>query len=145
VDGAGPYALGANLTTLQATPGLAEVTKSTECAGNTTAKATGPYDGIALSFRPDGSLYLEVNTSAAIPTPSGAYIGTSLVELRKIYAAIPGQDVAKRSGAGKGYLVTTLSGRGVLFDLDTASRVTSMIVGDAAYLKAIYTSGSAYC
>jgi hypothetical protein len=144
VDGAGPYQLGLTLTALTAEPGLDGVTTGTPgCPRNTLAHGTGTWAAVALYFRPDGVLYLTLNTSPAIPTPSGAWIGTSLAELRKIYAAIPGQDLSH--GGAAGYLVTTLSGRGILFQLDVAKRVTSMRAGDAAFLKANFSTGAAYC
>lgn len=144
VDGAGPYKLGTALASLQAANQLAEVSTGGEvCPQNTFARGTGIWSDIRLSFRPDGKLYLAVNRSASIPTPSGAWLGTSLNELKTIYNAIPGQELSQ--GPGSAYLVTTLSGRGILFDLDDAKRVRSMIAGESQYLKSSYTGGTDFC
>jgi hypothetical protein len=144
VDGAGPYKLGATLASLQAANQLAEVTKGNEvCPENTFARGTGPWTDIRLSFRSDGKLYLLVNRSGTIPTPSGAWLGTSLNELKTIYNAIPGQELTQ--GPGKAYLVTTVSGRGILFDLDESQRVRSMAAADAYFLKTGYTGGTDFC
>ena len=105
MDGAGPYKLGATLASLQAANQLAEVAKGTEvCPENTFARGTGVWTDVRLSFRPDGKLYLLVNRSPNIPTPSGAWLGTSLNELKTIYNGIPGQELSQ--GPGKAYLVT---------------------------------------
>src|SRR5262245_23622476 len=73
VDGAGPYQLDTSLAALQAAGLLAEVaTGGATCPQNTTARGTGVWTDIRLSFRPDGHLYLAVNRSASVPTPSGA-------------------------------------------------------------------------
>jgi len=144
VDGAGPYQLGATLTQLQAAPGLAEVKKGGEtCPANTSARGVGTWADVRLSFRPDGKLYLAVNRSISIPTPSGAWLGTTLADLKKIYAAIPGKELAK--GPNSAYLVTTLSGRGILFDLDSSKRVISMAAADGAFLKTSFEAGTDYC
>lgn len=144
VDGAGPYALGATLTELQAEPGLTEVkTGATGCPQNTSAHGTGVWQDVDLSFHADGKLYLAVNRSTRIPTPSGAWLGSKVVDLKKIYAGVSGQDLAR--GTNKAFLVTTVSGRGILFNLDAAGLVATMTAGDAAYLKTNFQSGSAFC
>lgn len=144
VDGAGPYQLDASLASLQAQGLLAEVATGAEtCPQNTTARGTGVWADIRLSFRPNGVLYIAVNRSTSIPTPSGAWLGTTLTELKKIYANITGQVLAK--GTGVAYLVTTLSGRGILFDLDGSQKVISMVAGDSAYLKSSYLGGTDFC
>jgi hypothetical protein len=144
VDGAGPYKLGATLASLQAANQLAEVAKGTEvCPENTFARGTGVWTDVRLSFRPDGKLYMLVNRSPNIPTPSGAWLGTSLNELKTIYNGIPGQELSQ--GPGKAYLVTTISGRGILFDLDDTQRVRSMAAGEASFLEDGYTGGTDYC
>lgn len=113
------------------------------CVGNTTARGTGVWRDVRLSFRKDGQLYLAVNKSPSIPTPSGAWLGTSLAELKSIYKGVAGQELTR--GAHSAYLVTTLSGRGILFDLDASKRVVSMAAGDAAYLKSSYLRGTGFC
>jgi hypothetical protein len=144
VDGAGPYQLGASLTELQAANLLDEVAKGTgPCPQNTTARGTTTWGDVHLSFRADGKLYLLINRSTTIPTPSGAWLGTSLTDLMKIYAAVPGQVL--RRATNTGYLVTTLSGRGVLFELDTAQRVVAMYAGESGFLRTNYTSGTDFC
>jgi hypothetical protein len=145
VDGAGPYQVGAALESLKAAGHLDEVTAGgKECPENTTARGTGVWKDVRLSFHKDGKLYLVINRSASIPTPSGAWLGTTLEDLKKIYVGVPGQDLAKGSG-GKAYLVTTLSGRGILFDLDPAMKVMSMTAGEAGFLKSSYEGGTNFC
>ncbi|MGE5828990.1 MAG: hypothetical protein ACM30G_11615 [Micromonosporaceae bacterium] len=144
VDGAGPYQLDASLASLQAQGLLAEVATGAEtCPQNTTARGTGVWTDIRLSFRPNGVLYLAVNRSTSIPTPSGAWLGTTLTDLKKIYVNITGQVLAK--GTSVAYLVTTISGRGILFDLDGSQKVISMVAGDSAYLKSSYLGGTDFC
>jgi hypothetical protein len=145
VDGAGPYELGATLAALQASPGLDAVTPggNKACPDDTVAHGTGAWSGVELSFHKDGTLYLAVNRSPSIPTPSGAWLGTNLNDLKKIYAAIPGQVLTH--GATQAYLVTTISGRGILFDLDASTSVTAMTAGDATYLRRAYLDGTGFC
>lgn len=144
VDGIGPYQLDAKLAALQAAGALAEVKMGGEtCPENTTARGTGVWQDVRLSFRKDGTLYIAINRSPSIPTPSGAWLGTSLAQLKTIYKAISGQELTH--GASSAYLVTTLSGRGILFDLDAGKKVISMIAGDAEYLRASYTGGTDFC
>jgi hypothetical protein len=143
VDGAGPYALGETLTALQSGAGLEEVTASKDvCPGNTTARGTGVWRDVHLSFRNDGELYMLVNRSPNIPTPSGAWLGTSLAELKTIYARVPGKEL--RNGPATAYLVTTLSGRGILFDLDNG-KVVAMVASEADYLRNSYEGGTDFC
>lgn len=144
VDGAGPYQLGADLTTLQATPGVGGVTNgAAPCPQTTTARGTGAWQEVELSFHADGVLYLAVNRSASIPTPSGAWVGSRLAELKSIYAGIPGENLAR--GTAKAYLVTTISGRGILFDLGSGARVVAMMAGESGYLKTSYLGGKGFC
>jgi hypothetical protein len=144
VDGAGPYQLGLTLTALQAKPGLDEVTTGTQaCPDNTFARGTGDYRDVRLSFRKDGKLYLALNRSDAIPTPSGAWLGTTLADLKKIYSGLQGQDLAR--GTSSAFLIQTLSGGGILFELDASKKVVSMAAADAAYLRNAYTAGTEYC
>ncbi|MEV4412346.1 hypothetical protein [Catellatospora sp. NPDC049609] len=141
VDGAGPYAVGAKLADLQGAGLLADVATGAEtCPANTTAAGTGVWQDVRLQFRPDGALYLVVNRSKTIPTPSGAWLGMSLAALDSIYGNL-GQELS----GGKAYLVTTTSGRGILFDLDDKKKVMAMIAGDAAYLKSSYEGGTDFC
>ena len=144
VDGAGPYQIGDTLTDLQATPGLTNVTAGPQtCPTNTTAKGTGVWKDLDLSFRQDGTLYLAVNRSPAIPTPSGAWLGTTLVQLKKIYAKVQTEQLS--AGTAKAFLVITLSGRGILFDLNAQGTVISMAAADANYLRTSYQKGKDFC
>ncbi len=144
VDGAGPYLIGSKLTDLQATAGLDSVTPGgATCPQDTTAQGTGVWAGVQLSFGTDGVLYVAVNRSTTIPTPSGAWLGTSLAQLKTIYAGI--QTEALTAGTRHGFLVTTVSGRGILFDLNAQGAVQSMAAGDATYLKTSYQSGTSFC
>ena len=145
MDGAGPYQLGAALATLKASPGLDAVTSGgPACPDNTVAQGIGVWKGVQLRFHKDGALFLAVNRSPTVPTPSGAWLGTTLTQLKTIYAAIPGENLTH--GAGAAYLVTTLTGGALLFDLGSHQQVTDMIAGDGPYLRATYLSGAAdYC
>ena len=142
-DGAGPYQLGLTLTQLQAKPGLEEVTTGGVCPGNTFARGVGVWRDVRLSFRQDGRLYLLVNRSDQIPTPSGAWLGTTLVDLKKIYGGLTSQDLTR--GTNSAFLVQTLSGGGILFELDPAKKVTSMSAGDAAFLRTSFNGGTNFC
>lgn len=143
VDGIGPYQIGAKLADLQAAGHLADVkTGSETCAQNTTARGTARWTDVHLSARPDGKVYLVLNRSMNIPTPSGAWVGNTVAALQSIYGTL-GEELTQ--GTAKAYLVTTLSGRGMLFDLDAGLKVTAMIAADAAYLKNAYLSGTDFC
>jgi hypothetical protein len=77
------------LADLQGAGQLDEVGAAAGCPGNTTARGTGTWEGIRLSFRPDGALYLAVNRSPSIPMPSGAWLGTTLAELSRSTRTFP--------------------------------------------------------
>ena len=139
VDGAGPYQLGMTLTALQASPGLDEVKAGGDpYPDNTTARGTGVWKDVQLSFHKDGKLYLAVNKSASVPTPSGAWLGTTVAQLKTIYAGVTGEDL---HGTSNAFLVSTLSGRAILFDLDPGQRVIAMTAGDAGFLRSSFPTG----
>jgi hypothetical protein len=144
VDGAGPYQLGATLEQLRAAPGLDGITGGgPACAQNTNARGTSAWKDVHLSFHADGLLYLAVNRSPTIPTPSGAWLGTPLAQLKTIYANVTKADLVR--GTQRAFLVTTLSGRGILFELDTTTAVSAMLAADSAYLRASFQAGTGYC
>jgi len=145
VDGVGPYQLGSSLTALKSSPGLDGVTAGgPTCPDSTLAHGIGAWKDVQLRFHKDGNLFLAVNRSASVPTPSGAWLGTTLAQLKTIYAAVPGEDLHR--GTAAAFLVTTQSGRAILFDLGASQQVTDMIAGDGPYLKATFLSGAAdYC
>jgi hypothetical protein len=144
VDGAGPYQLDETLTSLRAV-GLDQISAgAAPCPSNTTARGTGKWKDVLLSFHSDGTLYLVTNRGIDLPTPSGAYLGTPLTQLKKIYAGVTGQDLT-RAGGNPAFLVTTLSGRGILFELDPGKNVSTMRAGDSTYLKAAFMGGANYC
>jgi hypothetical protein len=145
VDGVGPYQIGQSLTALKASPGLDGVTTGGQtCPDNTVAQGTGDWHDVQLRFRKDGNLFLLINKSTSIPTPSGAWVGTTLAQLKTIYATTQGEDLTRATSAA--YLVTTQTGQAILFDLGANQQVTDMIAGDGAYLKATFLSGAAdYC
>jgi hypothetical protein len=145
VDGVGPYQLGASLTALKSAPGLDAVAAGGQtCPDNTVAQGIGAWKDVQLRFHKDGSLFLAINRSTSIPTPSGAWLGTTLAQLKTIYATVPGENLTR--GTAAAFLVTTQSGRAILFDLGTSQQVTDMIAGDAPYLRVTYLSGAAdYC
>ncbi len=143
VDGAGPYLLGGKLSALQSANLLDEVKTGGEtCAQNTTARGTGAYKDVRMSFRPDGTLYVLINRSTTVPTPSGAWLGNTLAALQSIYGSL-GEELTQ--GGGYAYLVTTTSGRGIMFDLDDKLKVIAMVAGEAAYLKSSFLGGTDYC
>ena len=143
VDGAGPYKLGMTLTALQASPGLTSVGPATTCPGNTVAHGKGTWGDVELDFHNDGKLYLAVNKSISVPTPSGVYLGASLADLKRIYVGVGGQQLTH--GPDSAFLVVTLSGGGILFVLDPTQRVTSMVAGDSTLLRSSFTGGTSYC
>ncbi len=142
-DGAGPYQLGLTLTQLQAKPGLEEVTAGGVCPNNTVARGVGVWRDVRMSFRQDGRLYLVVNRSDQIPTPSGAWLGTTLVDLKRIYGGLVNQELTR--GTNSAFLVQTLSGGGILFELDAAKNVTSMSAGESAFLRTSFNGGTNFC
>ncbi|WP_162907654.1 hypothetical protein [Allorhizocola rhizosphaerae] len=141
VEGAGPYRIGAALEALR--PQLDEIKTGGEtCAANTTAKGKGAWKDIQMSFRPDGKIYIVINRSTTIPTPSGAWVGMTLASVSSIYGPI-GQELTQ--GPHTAYLVTTDTGRGMMFDLDDSKKVIAMIAGEANYLKTSFLGGTDYC
>jgi hypothetical protein len=143
VDGAGPYELGTTLAALQSANLLSSVATGGTCPQNTTARGTGTWADLELSFHPDGALYLAVNKSPAVPTPSGAWVGTSLDDLKKIYKGLVTREVSH--GADAGFVVRTNTGRGILFSLDISKSVVSMTAGDGNYLITTFQSGEQFC
>jgi hypothetical protein len=143
VDGAGPYQLGETLTSLRSV-GLDQIVAgAAPCSQNTTARGTGKWKDVYLSFHADGTLYLVTNKGIDLPTPSGAFLGTPLAQLKKIYAGVTGQDLT--FGTNGAYLVTTLSGGAILFELDPSKSVSAMRAGNGTYLKAAYLGGGNFC
>jgi hypothetical protein len=144
VDGTGAYQIGAMLSDLQAAQGLTNVTTGAQtCPTNTMAHGTGVWKDVDLWFHQDGALYLAVNRSPAIPTPSGAWLGTTLAQLKTIYAKVQTEQLTGRTG--EAFLVITLSGRGILFDLNARGAVISMAAADAGYLRTSYQNGMGFC
>lgn len=139
-DGAGPYQLNRGLTELQANPGLDQVTPDSACPGNTTARGTGVWRDVVLHFRPDGRLYLLENRSQAIPTPSGAYLGTSLEDLKTIYSGLVTQELTR--GTTSAFYVQTFGGRAILFQLNANDQVDIMYAGDATLVRSGFTDGN---
>jgi len=142
-DGAGPYVLGLTLTQLKAKPGLDEVTTGGVCPNNTVARGVGVWRDVRMSFRQDGRLYLVVNRSDQIPTPSGAWLGTTLTQLKTIYGGLVTQELTH--GTTSAFLVQTLDGGGILFELDATKKVQSMMAGDAAFLRTSFNGGTNFC
>jgi hypothetical protein len=141
-DGAGPYLIGKTLTELQ--PQLQQVGPDNLCTGNTTAQGTGVWSDVRVEFHSDGKLYLLVNKSISIPTPSGAWIGqTSLTDLQTIYKGITTQVLTH--GTSTAFLAQTLGGGGILFELDPTDHVSAMYAADAFYLKNTFSGGTPYC
>jgi hypothetical protein len=142
-DGAGPYILGKGLTELQANPGLDEVGPDSACPGNMTARGKGSWRDVVLHFRPDGKLYLVENRSQAIPTPSGAFLGTPLADLKTIYSGLVTQELTR--GTNSAFYVQTLGGRAVLFVLNANKVVDLMYAGDGMYLRNTFEGSGNFC
>lgn len=142
-DGAGPYTLNSTLTQLQANPGLDQVTPNSDCPGNMTARGSGVWRDVVLHFRADGRLYLAENRSIAIPTPSGAYLGTSLDDLKTIYGGLVTEELTR--GDVSAFYVQTLGGRGVLFELNANKQVDVMYAGDGMYLRNTFSVSGEFC
>jgi hypothetical protein len=144
VDGAGPYTLGEKLTDLQAAGKLANVTHgSTDCSDIITAQGLSPYAGVQMSFHADNTMYLLTNTDPGLPTPSGAYIGTNLADLKKIYAQTTNETL--NHGTSMAFMVITISGRAILFVLNEVQNVSSMVAGDSLYLRQNFVAGTPFC
>jgi len=142
-DGAGPYQLGKGLTELQADPGLEQVGPDPDCPGNMTARGTGPWRDVVLHFRPDGRLYLTENRSLALPTPSGAYLGTPLEDLKTIYAGLVNEEITR--GDTKAFYVQTFGGRGILFQLNANEQVDVMYAADGPWLRNTFAISENLC
>jgi hypothetical protein len=151
-DGPGPYALGRTLPQLQqGAPGVDDVGPYEECPGYTKARGVGVWHDVELFFKPDGRLYLAINRSLSIPTPSGAYLGTTLADkgsqkgLRSIYASVTTKFELPNSSNPTAFLVQTLDGGGILFELNEGDEVTAMYTAAANYLRVTYTAGGPWC
>lgn len=142
-DGAGPYLLGKGLTELQTNPGLDQVTPDSECPGNMTARGGGVWRDVVLHFRPDGRLYLVENRSQALPTPSGAYLGTPLEDLKTIYSGLVTEELTR--GTASAFFVQTFGGRGILFVLNANEQVDVMYAADGPYLRNTFSISGEFC
>ena len=141
---AGPYEIGSDIGALQDAPGLEQIASGVApCPKVTSAMGTGAWAEVKFFFHEDGKLYLAATRSPSIPTPSGAWIGDTLAQLKSIYRGLNGEEVLR--GSRKAYLVTTLSGRGILFELDARGLVAQMMAGDAEYMRRSYQGGKGYC
>jgi len=151
-DGPGPYALGRTLPQLQqGAPGVDDVGPFADCPGYTKARGTGVWHDVELFFKADGRFYLAINRSLSIPTPSGAYLGTTLADkgsqkgLRSIYAGVTTKFELPNSSNPSAFLVQTLDGGGILFELNEGDEVTAMYAGEAPYLRTTYLAGGPWC
>lgn len=142
-DGAGPYLLGKGLTELQSDPGLEQVGPDPDCPGNMTARGTGSWRDVVLHFRPDGRLYLTENRSQALPTPSGAYLGTPLEDLKTIYSGLVTEEITR--GDAEAFYVQTFGGRGILFELNANKQVDVMYAADGPWLRNTYAISDKLC
>jgi CCR4-NOT transcriptional regulation complex, NOT5 subunit len=142
-DGAGPYQLGKGLNELQSNPGLEQVTPDANCPGNMTARGTGIWRDVVLHFRPDGRLYLAENRSLALPTPSGAYLGTTLEDLKKIYSGLVTEELKR--GSIEAFYVQTFGGRGILFVLNSNKQVDVMYAADGPWLRNTFSTSDKLC
>ena len=141
VDGAGPYQIGDKISDLQSQ--LTNAGADPNCPNNQTAQGTGTWSDVHLFFHQDGTLFALTNSSTAIPTPSGAYLGTSLTQLKTIYARTTNELL--NHGANNAFLVITSSGRAIRFDLTPVQTVVLMTSGDVVLLRSAFVNGTPLC
>jgi|KBSSwiStaDraftv2_1062776.scaffolds.fasta_scaffold184082_3 hypothetical protein len=146
VDGIGPYQVGADFNLLRAQGLLATVVLGSQVCGDDHRSAHGvpPYQDIWISAKgPKAEIYVVVNGSDLLGTPSGFKAGSDLGELKPAYGTA-GEELNYKTKAG--YLVKAPSGNGMLFDLDVSTKkVRDVIAGNAAYLKESFLFESDYC
>jgi hypothetical protein len=146
VDGIGPYQIGADFNRLKADGLLASVVLGSQACGDDHRSAHGvqPYQDIWISAKgPNAEIYVVVNGSNVLGTPSGFKAGSALSDLKTAYGAA-GEELSYKTKAG--YLVKAPSGNGLLFDLDVSSKkVNDVIAGNAAYLKESFLFEADYC
>jgi hypothetical protein len=106
-------------------------------------RGTGPWRDVVLHFRPDGRLYLTENRSLALPTPSGAYLGTPLEDLKTIYAGVVNEELSR--GSTQAFYVQTFGGRGILFVLNQNKQVDVMYAGDGPWMRNTFTISDHLC
>jgi hypothetical protein len=141
--GAGPYQIGKTVTQLQAV-GLTDLGPDEGCPNNTSARGASPYQDVYLYFKPDGKLYLLRNRSLSVPTPSGVFLGTTHDQLKTIYAGLVTTELSHNGT--NAFLVQTLDGSGILFELNELNQVTSMYTAaQATYLRTSFNAGGPYC
>jgi hypothetical protein len=141
VDGAGPYQIGDKMSDLQSQ--LTSPGPDPACPNNQSATGTGTWGDVHLFFHQDGTLFALTNQSTTIPTPSGAYLGTSLTDLKKIYAKTTNELL--NHGANAAFLVVTASGRAIRFDLSPLQTVVLMTAGDVGLLRTSFVNGTPLC
>ncbi len=152
-DGAGPYVLSTTrLADLQAAGAVTDVGPMEGCEGNTSARATGPWQDLTLGFRSDGRLYLVTNRSLTLATPSGAHLGTKLEDtpggeagLRTIYKDPSLTKYELTHGDAKAFLVVTIGGGGIMFDLNEYDVVVAMHAGQPNFMRTAFNAGNPYC
>lgn len=146
VDGVGPYQIGGDFDALKLNGLLSNVVLGSQVCGDQYRSAHGvaPYQDVWISAKGAMSqIYVVVNGSTALATPSGAKVGSALSELKSIYGSA-GEELNYKTKAG--YLVKSPSGNGLLFDLDvTTKKVNDVVAGNAAYLKESFLFESDYC
>ena len=105
-----------------------------------------PVPGDAPPATPSSPVPARRATAGSIvirSTPSGAWVGTSQDDLKKIYKSLIIREVSH--GADTGIVVRTNTGRGILFVFDTSKSVASMTAGDANYLISTFQTGAEFC
>lgn len=146
VDGVGPYRIGGDFNLLRTQGRLASLVIGSQACGDSHRSAHGvpPYQDIWLAAKgPSAEIYIVVNGSATLATPSGAKVGSTLSELRAIYGQA-GEEITYKTRAA--YLVKSPSGNGLLFDFDVnTKKVIAVIAGNAAYLKESFLFEADYC
>ncbi len=133
-NGIGPYVVGARLATLESQGLVSNVEPSFHCDDEWQgAEATGRYAGhLHLSFYL-GRLTDVHTASTELVTPSGAQVGMTLTELRRIY----GQrgTLIDDNSAFQAFSVHVPDGLGIVFFLDeTNTMVRSMSAGEVEWL-----------
>ncbi|HEX6969350.1 MAG TPA: hypothetical protein VF174_11160 [Micromonosporaceae bacterium] len=134
--GMGPYLIGASLTDLEADGLIASAAPADDCPERILAKGMEEYDTPTLAFRDGKLIYLMVDTPLA-RTAEGARVTMSLNAIRKRH---PDGERLTGGPAGPAWFVTE-EGKGLLFQLDSAGRVTSIEAGTVEMLRTRYKTG----
>jgi hypothetical protein len=142
VDGLGPYRVGADAADLVRAGRLTRQTGGGAC--EVWYQATPPYAPALSTVQVrDGSVRSTAVTTRAYATASGARVGMTVADLRRIY----GDRLLHLDGPGveftDGWTVRH-GGRSAVFPTDARDRVTSIVAGVRADAEGAVTNGEYY-